>query len=104
MAVRWARWKEHKSQPGDAQKLMCAWVKIAAQSVIWYYFHAVCAHGGGICFFLCMNAKVSSCQVSPLHQALETSGCTDPFCQRVPVGAVLPVYPWQPRALLQGFL
>lgn len=43
---------EKKSLPGDAQKLMCACMKIAAQSVVWYYFHAVYARGGGISFFL----------------------------------------------------
>lgn len=83
---------------------MRAWIKIAAQSVMWYYFHAVYAHGGSICFFLWMNAKVSSCQVSPLYQPPDSSGCADPFCQRVPLRQALPIYPWQPRALLQGFL
>lgn len=41
-----------KSLPGDAQKLMCTRIKIAAQSVMWYYFHAVYARGGGISLFL----------------------------------------------------
>lgn len=43
---------EKKSLSGDAQKLMCARIKIAAQSVMWYYFHAVYARGGGVSFFL----------------------------------------------------
>lgn len=93
--------KKKKSQPGDAQKLMRAWIKIAAQSVTWYYFHA---RGGGICCFLWMNAKVSSCQVSPLYQPPETSGCAHTFCQRVPLREALPISPWQPRALLQVFI
>lgn len=100
----WARWKKKKkkkSQPGDAEKLMRAWIKIAAQSVTWYYFHA---RGGGICCFLWMNAKVSSCRVSPLYQPPEISGCAHPFCQRVPWREALPISPWQPRALLQVFI
>lgn len=83
---------------------MCAWNGIAARLVMWYYFHAVCAHGGGICIFLWMIAKVSSCLLSPFCQPPESSGCSGPFCHRVPLRGVLPIYPWQPRALLQGFL
>lgn len=36
---------------------MRGWIKIATGSVTWYYFRAVCAGGGGVCFLLCMNFK-----------------------------------------------
>lgn len=65
----WAPRVKKSSQPGDAQKLMRAWIKIAAQSAMWYYFRGVHVHGGGICCCLCINAKVSSCWLfSTSHQ------------------------------------
>ena len=70
-----------EANPGR-EMLESWWLPGSQRLVTWWHLHALCAHGGGIRCFLCVNAGVSSGRVSP--PAI-------PACPRVPLGEALPV-------------